>query len=53
MAQEKEGGKKGRSYDSNSSAEELPSIRKYSIWKQVGVTVFRVMEQFEKRMLFI
>lgn len=31
MAQEKEGGKKGRSSDSNSSAEEMPSIRTYSV----------------------
>lgn len=35
MAQEKEGGKKGTNSDSNSSAEELPSIRKYSIGKQL------------------
>lgn len=35
MAQEMEGGKKGTNSDSNSSAEELPSIRKYSIGKQL------------------
>lgn len=53
MAQEKEDGKKGRNSSSNSSAEELSSIRKYSFQKQVGVTVFQDMEQFEKRPLFI
>lgn len=53
MAHEKEGGKKGSNSSSNGSAEELPSIRKHSVQKQVGVTVFQDMEHFEKRPLFI
>lgn len=48
MAQEKEGGKKARNSDSNSSAEVLPSIRKHSVGKQLLWRCFRTWSSLRK-----
>lgn len=48
MAQEKEGGKKARNSNSNSSAEVLPSIRKHSAGKQLLWQCFRTWSSLRK-----